>query len=147
MATGARVCMSIGLFWWFQMTEHANLETLMHTVSQQHAPKLPPRSQHEPRRSKLFAFLPGHPVVMDTPTCSFSCCGRGMDDRGGHGSQICTKAGQIQPHRHRCLPFCTATSMSRDVWWCGTCEPPRCFTFSCTLTLYLPRFGNGWLLC
>ena len=37
----------------------------MHTVSQQHAPKLPPRSQHEPRRSKLLAFLPGHPVVMD----------------------------------------------------------------------------------
>ena len=28
-----------------------------------------------------------------------------MDDRGNRGSQRCTQAEQIQPHRHWCLPF------------------------------------------
>ena len=31
----------------------------------QHTPQLPPRSQRDPQRRDLHAFLPGRPVVMD----------------------------------------------------------------------------------
>ena len=37
-----------------------------------------------------------------------------MDDKGDRGSQRRTQAEPIQPHRHWCLPFCSAKS--RDVW-------------------------------
>ena len=83
----------------------------------QHAPQLPPRSQRDPQRGDLLAFLPGRPVVMDAcvthPLAASAGAEAAWTKGGNHGSQRCTQAEQTQPHLHWCLPFCTAESRDK----------------------------------